>query len=113
VDDDLVCAGSYGMQLAGYDRETGELLGLLEELPDYPKALSMVHDAAGVPYLLVGCRTGLLSLYRLDRRRGKLRFRKLRDHWLPRRPAAFTLVHHDHAAAGRTAVADGEAACVR
>lgn len=59
VSDDLVCASSYGMQLAAYDRGSGELLGLLEDLPDYPKALTMIHDAAGTPHLLVGCRTGL------------------------------------------------------
>jgi outer membrane protein assembly factor BamB len=112
VDDDLVCAGSYGMQLAGYDRGSGEFLGLLEDLPDYPKALSMVHDTAGTPYLLVGCRSGLLSLYRLDRRGRRLRFRKLRDHWLARRPAVFALRHRDHATAGRAAE-EGEAACVR
>ena len=98
VTDDLVCASSYGMQLAAYDYLTGAFLGLLEDLPDYPKALSIVpQDTGTAPHLLVGCRTGLLSLYRLDRGPKKLRFRKLRDHWLPRRPAAYVLEHHDHA----------------
>ncbi|MFJ5224421.1 WD40 repeat domain-containing protein [Streptomyces sp. NPDC088400] len=96
VSDGLVCASSYGMQLAGYDYTTGAFLGLVEDLPDYPKALSMIHDAAGVPHLLVGCRTGILSLFQLERRPKKLRFRKLRDHWLSRHPAAYTLKHHDH-----------------
>ncbi|WP_329065620.1 WD40 repeat domain-containing protein [Streptomyces sp. NBC_01429] len=96
VSDGLVCASSYGMQLAGYDYTTGKFLGLVEDLPDYPKALSMVHGADGTPYLLVGCRTGMLSLLRLERTPKKLRFAKLRDHWLSRHPAEFTLTHHDH-----------------
>ncbi|MGW4081878.1 WD40 repeat domain-containing protein [Streptomyces sp. NPDC004822] len=100
VGDGLVVASSYGMQLAAYDHASVTFTGLLEDLPDYPKALAMVRDADDTPHLLVGCRTGLLSLYRLDPRpnprRGRPLFRKLRDHWLPRRPVPYTLRHHDH-----------------
>ncbi|MFJ2175850.1 PQQ-binding-like beta-propeller repeat protein [Streptomyces sp. NPDC087851] len=95
VGDGLVIASSYGMQLAAYDYTTGAFLGLFEDLPDYPKALSLLHGADGTPYLLVGCRTGLLSLYRIDRRPKKLRLVKVRDHWLPRRPAVLDLRIHD------------------
>ncbi|MFD5745779.1 WD40 repeat domain-containing protein [Streptomyces sp. NPDC127033] len=95
VGDGLVIASSYGMQLAAYDYTTGTFLGLFEDLPDYPKALSLLHGADGTPYLLVGCRTGLLSLYRIERRPKKVRLVKVRDHWLPRRPAALDLRIHD------------------
>ncbi|MEU5517250.1 WD40 repeat domain-containing protein [Streptomyces griseoaurantiacus] len=99
VADGLVCASSYGMQLAAYDHASAAFAGLLEDLPDYPKALALVRDAEDAPHLLVGCRTGLLSLYRLDTRpgprRGRPVFTKLRDHWLPRRRVAHTLHHHD------------------
>ena len=98
VTDGLVVASSYGMQLAAYDHASVAFTGLLEDLPDYPKALAVVRGADDVPHLLVGCRTGLLSLYRLDRRpdprRGRPVFSKLRDHWLPRRPVPYTLRHH-------------------
>ncbi|MFE3737305.1 WD40 repeat domain-containing protein [Streptomyces sp. NPDC059134] len=91
VGDGLVIASSYGMQLAAYDYTTGAFLGLFEDLPDYPKALHLLHGADGAPYLLVGCRTGLLSLYRIERRPKRIRLVKVRDHWLPRRPAVLDL----------------------
>ncbi|MFE3823983.1 WD40 repeat domain-containing protein [Streptomyces sp. NPDC059092] len=95
VGDGLVIASSYGMQLAAYDYTTGAFLGLFEDLPDYPKALHLLHGADGAAYLLVGCRTGLLSLYRIERRPKKLRLVKVRDHWLSRRPAVLDLRIHD------------------
>lgn len=97
--DGLVCASSYGMQLAAYEHGSAKFAGLLEDLADYPKALAVVRDADGSPHLLVGCRTGLLSLYRLDADPGGRQvFTKLRDHWLPRRPVRHTLHHRDHPA---------------
>lgn len=99
VADGLVCASSYGMQLALYDHATVSFAGLLEDLPDYPKALTVVRDADDAPYLLVGHRTGVLSLYRMvpgaRGRRGRRLLRKVRDHWLPRHPVRFTLRHVD------------------
>lgn len=100
VTDEVVCASSYGMQVAAYDYTDATFLGLMEDLPDYPKALRIVRDAAGEALLLVGCRTGLLSLYRMGQGRGGKFFAKLRDRWLPRHPAMYTLTHHDHPAAG-------------
>ncbi|MBT2480124.1 hypothetical protein [Streptomyces sp. ISL-94] len=70
----------------------------MEDLPDYPKALAIVRDTGGAPHLLVGCRTGLLSLYRMDKPAEDGTFAKLTDRWLPRRPARFTLKYHDTAA---------------
>jgi outer membrane protein assembly factor BamB len=95
VSDGFVCATSYGMQLAAYEYESGELVGFLEDLPDYPKALSVVRDGSGTPFLLVGCRSGLLSLYRLDKGPQDGTFAKLRDRWLGRRTATFSLTGKD------------------
>lgn len=97
VGDGLVCAASYGMQVAAYTYEDGEFVGFMEDLPDYPKAMAVVRDTAGAPHLLVGCRTGLLSLYRTDKPAEDGTFAKLTDRWLPRRPARFTLRYHDTA----------------
>ncbi|WP_206283110.1 WD40 repeat domain-containing protein [Streptomyces chilikensis] len=91
VADGLVCVSSYGMQVAAYTYENDELVGFMEDLPDYPKALTFVRDDSGRPYLLLGCRTGLLSLYRLDKSPEEGTFAALEDHWLPRRPARYTL----------------------
>ncbi|BCJ60708.1 hypothetical protein Jiend_41300 [Micromonospora endophytica] len=103
VVDGLVCASSYGMQLAAFDHQDGRLLGLLEDLPDYPKALAVVPDRSGTPFLLVGARSGLLSLYQLDPdRRGVLS--KVRDHWLPRRPSEPAVIGRDSGATPAGAV---------
>lgn len=95
VNDGLVCASSYGMQLAAYEYASGEFVGFLEDLPDYPKALTIVRDGTNKPFLLVGCRTGVLSLYRLDKGPQEGTFAKLRDHWLSRDTAEYTLTHHE------------------
>jgi hypothetical protein len=91
VSDGLVCVSSYGMQVAAYTYDGDGFVGFMEDLPDYPKALSIVRDRDGRPHLLVGCRTGLLSLYRMDKPAEEGTFAKLEDRWLPRRPARFTL----------------------
>lgn len=49
VSDGLVVASSYGMQLASYDHAGVTFAGLLEDLPDYPKALAVVRDAQDAP----------------------------------------------------------------
>ena len=88
VADGMVYACSYGMQVAAYEYATSRFVRLMEDLPDYPKALAVLRDGAGRPYLLAGCRGGLLSIYDLDKGAA---FAKLRDRWLPRRAAAYTL----------------------
>lgn len=102
VNEGLVCEVSYGMQLAAYTYENNDFVGFLEDLPDYPKALTIVRDAKGTAHLLVGFRTGLLSLYRLDKSPEDGTFAKLEDRWLPRRPARYTLSHVDHVAHAHT-----------
>ncbi|MDH6221595.1 WD40 repeat domain-containing protein [Streptomyces pseudovenezuelae] len=91
IHDGLVCVSSYGMQIGAYSYEGDEFLGFLEELPGYPKALATIRDTAGVAHLLVGCRTGVLSLYRLDKPAQEGTFGKLEDCWLPRRAAHYRL----------------------
>jgi outer membrane protein assembly factor BamB len=91
VADGMVYACSYGMQVAAYEYATSRFVGLMEDLPDYPKALALLRDAAGTPFLLVGCRGGLLSTYQVDKVPGGAAFAKLRDQWLPRRAATYSL----------------------
>jgi outer membrane protein assembly factor BamB len=94
VVDGLVIACSYGMQLVVFEQDTARFVGLLENLPDYPKGMTVLRDVDGRPVLLVAFRTGLMSLYRIDpgARGGPLL--KLRDHWLPRRPSPLVLTSH-------------------
>ncbi|BCJ50284.1 hypothetical protein Asp14428_17590 [Actinoplanes sp. NBRC 14428] len=87
VCDGMVYASSYGMQVAAYEYESSTFAGLMEDLPDYPKALAVLRDATGTPFLLIGCRGGLLSTYQIGKPRGGGAFAKVRDQWLPRRPA--------------------------
>ncbi|MEV0224393.1 WD40 repeat domain-containing protein [Streptomyces sp. NPDC050704] len=94
VNEGLVCVSSYGMQVAAYTYEANDFVGFMEDLPDYPKALKIVRDGAGLPFLLLGCRTGLLSLYQLSKPAEEGTFAKLEDVWLPRRSATYTLDRH-------------------
>jgi outer membrane protein assembly factor BamB len=84
VVDGLVCVSSYGMQLGAFDYEGGELVGLLEDMPDYPKALAVIRSPEGTPYLLVGGRSGYLSTFRLDKGPEAGTFARLREVYLPR-----------------------------
>jgi hypothetical protein len=84
IADGLVCLSSYGMQLGAFDYATGEVVGLQENLPDYPKSLSVLRDPGGTAYLVVGGRSGYLTTYRIDRGPAKGTFAKLRDVYLPR-----------------------------
>lgn len=95
--DGMVVTCSYGMQLATYDHLSADFRGIVEDLPDYPKGLYVLRDADRRPVVLVGMRGGLLSSYRLDPRVHRGPLVKLRDHWLPRRPATYSLSHVDHA----------------
>jgi outer membrane protein assembly factor BamB len=61
-----VCGVTYADQLLAYDEASGELVGLAENLPDFPKGLIGIEAAPGRPFVLVGGRGGYLSLYRLD-----------------------------------------------
>jgi outer membrane protein assembly factor BamB len=102
VCDGVVYASSYGMQVAAYEYATSAFIALMEDLPDYPKALAILRTAAGTPFLLVGCRGGLLSTYQIDKAPGGATFAKLRDQWLPRRAATVALT---------ASVQEGEPAC--
>lgn len=82
--DGLVCVSSYGMQLGAFDYESGELVGLQENLPDYPKSLAVLRSPEGTPHLVVGGRSGYLATYRIDRGPAKGTFAKLRDVYLPK-----------------------------
>jgi outer membrane protein assembly factor BamB len=87
VVDGLVCVSSYGMQLGAFDYASGELVGLLEDLQDYPKSLAVIRGPDGTPYLVVGGRNGYLTTYRLDQGPEKGTFAKLRDVYLPKQEA--------------------------
>lgn len=61
----LMYVGGYGYQLATYRYETGEIVDLKENLPDFSKAFALQIPADGVPILLVGGRSGFINAYRL------------------------------------------------
>ncbi|MEV4443418.1 WD40 repeat domain-containing protein [Streptomyces sp. NPDC049577] len=83
VIDGVLCAVTYGMQVGAYDHETGELLALVEDLPDFAKGIASLRDAAGRPLVVVGGRGGWLRLFRLDRGRPEQVLTPVRDLWLP------------------------------
>ncbi|MBP0457929.1 WD40 repeat domain-containing protein [Streptomyces montanisoli] len=89
--DGTLCAVSYGMQLGAFDYETGELIGFVEDLPDFTKSIASFHDSTGAPVIVVGGRGGFLRLYRLDRSSPQQVLRPLRELWLPATPASGTL----------------------
>ncbi|WP_324789750.1 PQQ-binding-like beta-propeller repeat protein [Streptomyces sp. H51] len=86
-----VCAITYGMQIAAYDQESGELLALHEDLPDFPKGMAAVRGPHGDPYVVVGGRGGYVRLYRLDRSGGAEVLTAVRDLWLPGSPVDVTV----------------------
>ncbi|MGW1978044.1 outer membrane protein assembly factor BamB family protein [Streptomyces sp. NPDC001889] len=86
VIDGTLCAVTYGMQIAAFDRTSGELLALHEDLPDFAKGVAAVRGAHGDAYIVVGGRGGYLRLYRLDRSGGEV-LTAVRDLWLPGSPA--------------------------
>ncbi|MFE2474946.1 PQQ-binding-like beta-propeller repeat protein [Streptomyces sp. NPDC059389] len=83
VADGILVAITYGLQIAAYDHETGELLGLHEDLPDFPKGIALLRGQEGTTYVVIGGRGGYLRLYRLDRERKESVLTAVRDLWLP------------------------------
>jgi outer membrane protein assembly factor BamB len=86
--DGTLCAVSYGMQLGAFDYATGELVGFVEDLPDFTKSVASFHDSTGAPVVVAGGRGGFLRLYRLVRGNPEQVLRPLRDLWLPRTRAS-------------------------
>ncbi|MGA4849515.1 PQQ-binding-like beta-propeller repeat protein [Streptomyces sp. G5(2025)] len=86
--DGTLCAVSYGMQLGAFDYATGELVGFVEDLPDFTKSIASFHDSTGAPVIVAGGRGGFLRLYRLDRANPEQVLRPLRELWLPRTRAS-------------------------
>ncbi|GAB2948305.1 PQQ-binding-like beta-propeller repeat protein [Streptomyces heilongjiangensis] len=78
-----VCAVSYGCQIAAYDRHTGELTGLVEDLPGEPKGVAVIR-VDDETFLVVGGRGGYLDLYRLRARSPKGALARVRRTFLPR-----------------------------
>ncbi len=60
-----VHVGGYGYGLGSYRYETGEIVDLQENLPDFSKAFAAHVPADGVPILLVGGRGGYVNAYRV------------------------------------------------
>ncbi|GGR29595.1 WD40 repeat domain-containing protein [Streptomyces netropsis] len=85
---DTVCAVSYGGQIAAYDRRTGELTGLVEDLPGAAKAVTVMQTDDGRPLLVVGGRGGYLDLYRLDGGTAQGTLARVRRHFLPRQASS-------------------------
>lgn len=81
--DGILVAITYGLQVAAYDHESGELLGLHEDLPDFPKGIASLRGQDGATYVVIGGRGGYLRLYRLDRNRKDGVLTPVRDLWLP------------------------------
>ncbi|MCY0931252.1 PQQ-binding-like beta-propeller repeat protein [Streptomyces sp. H27-H1] len=81
--DGILVAITYGLQVAAYDHASGELLGLHEDLPDFPKGIASLRGQDGATYVVIGGRGGYLRLYRLDRNRKDSVLTPLRDLWLP------------------------------
>jgi outer membrane protein assembly factor BamB len=84
IADGLLCAVTYGMQLAIYDRDNGELLGLCEDLPDFPKGMAFMSDGSGRRWLVVGGRGGYLRLYSVTRTGDAVDVCCVSDTWIPR-----------------------------
>ncbi len=82
--DGIACTVTYGCQLAAFDYESTEIIGLEEDVPDYPKALSAVRAADGGWLVILGGRGGYIRIYRLDGGRDAVTFVKLREMYLPR-----------------------------
>ncbi|MDI3424237.1 WD40 repeat domain-containing protein [Streptomyces luteolus] len=83
VVDGILCAITYGLQIAAYDHASGELLALNEDLPDFPKGMAALRGVDGAAYVVVGGRGGFVRLYRLDRSRTSGVLTAVRDLWLP------------------------------
>ncbi len=63
--DGFLYVGGYGYQVATFRHETGEIVDLQENLPDFTKAFAARIPEDGVPILLVGGRGGFVNAYRV------------------------------------------------
>ncbi len=63
--DGFLHVGGYGYQVGTYRHETGEIVDLKENLPDFTKAFAARVPEDGVPILLVGGRGGFVNAYRV------------------------------------------------
>jgi WD40 repeat protein len=79
---DTVYAVSYGAQLAAYERESTEITVLVEDLPDFAKALAAVPFEDGY-VLLAGGRGGWIRLFRPAGEDRKAPLTRVRDLILP------------------------------
>ena len=61
----FVYVGGYGYQIASYRYETGEIVDLKENLPDFVKCFAARIPADGMPILLAGGRGGYVHAYRV------------------------------------------------
>lgn len=61
---DRVYSVSYGLQLGVHDADSSELLGIVEPMPDFPKAVEL-HSRDGRDLLLVGGRGGYVQIREL------------------------------------------------
>lgn len=57
--------GGYGYQIGSYSYETGEIIDLIEDNPDYTKAFAARRPEEGNPILLVGGRGGFINAFKL------------------------------------------------
>jgi outer membrane protein assembly factor BamB len=96
--DGIVCAVTYGSQLAAFDYESAEIIGLEEDVPDYPKGLATLRTADGGRLVILGGRGGYLRVYRLDGGRDQVTFVKLREAYLPRSASRPTTALHRQSA---------------
>jgi len=60
-----VYLGGYGYQIGTYNYETGEIMDLIEDNPDYTKAFAARRPEEGKPILLVGGRGGFINAFKL------------------------------------------------
>jgi hypothetical protein len=96
--DGIACAVTYGTQLAAFDYETTDIIGLEEDIPDYPKGLAAIRAADGGRLIIVGGRGGYLRMYRLEGGRDQVTFVKLRETYLPRCGSRVTTALHRRSA---------------
>jgi WD40 repeat protein len=60
-----VYLGGYGYQIGTYTYESGEMIDLIEDNPDYTKAFAARQPEEGNPILLVGGRGGFINAFKL------------------------------------------------
>ncbi|MFM9610106.1 WD40 repeat domain-containing protein [Streptomyces niveiscabiei] len=82
---DMVYAVSYGAQLSVYERESTEIVALVEDLPDFAKALAAVpFGDGGQQVLLAGGRGGWIRVFLTATEDRKAPLTRVRDLIVPR-----------------------------